>query len=64
LIELRNEGHSQALLRQGKRLYKKPADISVADVLNDEDLARQNQLFQEYINWNRTVLQQELGLGD
>jgi protein-arginine deiminase len=61
---LRSEGHSQALLRQGKQLYKKPADISVSDVLDNEDLARQNQRFQEHISWNREVLKQELDLGE
>jgi protein-arginine deiminase len=61
---LQNEGHSQVLLRQGKQLYKKPADISVADILDDQNLAHHNQRFQEYINWNREVLKQELGLGE
>ncbi|HCF27731.1 MAG TPA: protein-arginine deiminase [Cyanobacteria bacterium UBA11049] len=61
---LRSEGHSQALLRQGKQLYKKPADISVSDVLDNEDLARQNERFQEHISWNREVLKQELDLGE
>ncbi|MBD0387193.1 MAG: protein-arginine deiminase [Nostoc sp. C3-bin3] len=64
LKRLRDEGHSQVLLRQGKRLYNKPADISVVDVLDNEDLARHNQRFQEYINWNREVLKQELGLDE
>ncbi|PPS42220.1 protein-arginine deiminase family protein [Chroococcidiopsis sp. TS-821] len=64
LHRLQNEGHSQALLRQGKQLYKKPADISVAEVLNNEELARQNQSYQEHINWNREVLKQELGLAE
>lgn len=62
LQNLQNAGHSQLLLRQGKQLYKKPADISVAEVLEREKLAHQNQCYQEYINWNREVLQQELGL--
>lgn len=62
LSELRKAGHAQALLRQGKRLYNKPADISVAEVLDDADLARHNQRFQEYIHWNRNILKQELGL--
>ncbi|MBE9050068.1 protein-arginine deiminase [Nostocales cyanobacterium LEGE 11386] len=64
LKHLREQGHSQVLLRQGKRLYKKPADINVTDVLDNEDLARHNQRFQEYINWNREVLKQELDLGE
>ncbi|WP_414543456.1 protein-arginine deiminase family protein [Nostoc sp. CCY0012] len=62
LNRLRNDGHSQVLLRQGKRLYHKPADISVNDILENEKLTRDNQQFQEYINWNRGVLKQELGL--
>ena len=61
---LRSEGHSQALLRQGKQIDDKPADISVADVLDNEDLARQNQRFQEHISWNREVLKQELDLAE
>lgn len=64
LKQLRDEGYSEALLRQGKRFYNKPADISVAEVLDDEDLAQQNQRFQEYIDWNREVLKQELGLDE
>ncbi|RUR72476.1 protein-arginine deiminase family protein [Chlorogloeopsis fritschii PCC 9212] len=64
LQRLRDEGHSQVLLRQGKRLYGKPADISVTDILDDQDLADQNQRFQEHINWNREVLKQELDLGE
>lgn len=61
---LRSEGHSQALLRQSKQIDDKPADISVADVLENENLARQNQRFQEHISWNREVLKQELDLGE
>lgn len=61
---LRQQGHGQALLRQGKQIDGKPADISVVDVLDDSDLARQNQRFQEHITWNREVLKQELGLGE
>ncbi|MBD1805549.1 protein-arginine deiminase [Microcoleus sp. FACHB-SPT15] len=64
LTALRSEGHSQALLRQGKQIDDKPADISVADVLENETLARQNQRFQEHISWNREVLKQELDLGE
>ena len=64
LKRLRDEGHSQLLLRQGKRLFGKPADISVADILDNEELAHHNQRFQEYINWNREVLQQELDLSE
>jgi len=64
LKRLRSEGHSQALLRQGKQIDDKPADISVADVLDNEDLARQNQRFQEHISWNREVLKQELDLAE
>ena len=64
LKRLRSEGHSQALLRQGKQIDDKPADISVADVLDNEDLAHQNQRFQEHISWNREVLKQELDLAE
>jgi len=64
LHRLKNEGHSQLLLREGKRLSGRPADISVAEILDDEELAQHNQRFQEYINWNREILKQELGLGE
>jgi protein-arginine deiminase len=64
LTRLRNEGHSELLLRQGKRLYNKPADISVKDILEDEALSRDNQSYQAHINWNREVLKQELGLDE
>jgi protein-arginine deiminase len=64
LKRLRDEGHSQLLLRQGKKLFKKPADISVAEILDDEKLASHNQRFQEYINWNREVLKQKLDLSE
>ncbi|BDA75616.1 Protein-arginine deiminase [Calothrix sp. PCC 7716] len=64
LKRLRDEGHSQSLLRQGKQLDDKPADISVANVLDNEELALHNQRFQEYIDWNREVLKQELDLGE
>uniref|UniRef100_A0ACD5H1J8 Protein-arginine deiminase family protein n=1 Tax=Desertifilum tharense IPPAS B-1220 TaxID=1781255 RepID=A0ACD5H1J8_9CYAN len=64
LQQLQKAGHSQALLRQGKQLYQKPADISVAEVLANPELASHNQRFQEYINWNRETLKQELGLGE
>jgi protein-arginine deiminase len=62
LERLQYEGHSQVLLRQGKQIDGKPADISVADVLDNEKLAIHNRRFQEYINWNREVLKQELDL--
>ncbi|AFZ34672.1 Protein-arginine deiminase [Stanieria cyanosphaera PCC 7437] len=64
LKQLRDQGQAQILLRQGKQLNDQPADISVADVLNNQELTSQNQRFQEYINWNREVLKQELGLDE
>ncbi|MFQ4139040.1 protein-arginine deiminase family protein [Nodosilinea sp. PGN35] len=64
LKELRDRGHGQTLLREGKHLGEKPAAISVAAVLDDEDLAAHNQRFQSYIDWNREVLKQELGLDE
>jgi protein-arginine deiminase len=64
LKRLRNEGHAQVLLRQGKQLYNKPADISVANVLDNEELAAHNQSYQEHIHWNREILKQELDLGE
>jgi len=64
LYHLRDEGHSQVLLRQGKQLYKKPADISVVDILENQELAHQNQQYQKHINWNREILKHELDLGE
>ncbi|NJO93845.1 MAG: protein-arginine deiminase, partial [Hydrococcus sp. RM1_1_31] len=64
LKQLREQGHSQLLLRQGKRLYNKPADVSIAEILDNEDLARDNQRFQGHINWNRELLKEELDLGE
>jgi len=64
LYHLRDEGHSQVLLRQGKQLYKKPADISVVDILDNQELAHQNQQYQEHINWNREILKYELDLSE
>ncbi|WP_035984404.1 protein-arginine deiminase family protein [Leptolyngbya sp. KIOST-1] len=64
LKELRDRGHDQAVLREGKHLGEKPAVISVAEVMENEDLASQNQCFQSYIDWNREVLKQELGLDE
>jgi protein-arginine deiminase len=64
LRRLRHEGHDRAILRQGKQLYNQPADISVAEVLDNEDLAHHNQRCQEHIDWNREVLKQELGLDE
>lgn len=64
LHRLRNEGHGELLLREGKRFSRGLADISISEVLNDEELVTHNRRFQEYINWNREVLKQELGLGE
>jgi protein-arginine deiminase len=64
LKELHRQGHDQVLLRQGKQLDQKPAAISVAEVLADKDLAGHNQRFQAYINGNREILKQELGLDE
>ena len=64
LKALHSKGHDQALLRQGKQLDQKPAAISVAEVLDDQALADHNRRFQSYINWNREILKQELGLDE
>lgn len=64
LNRLREQGHAQLLLRQGKKLFNKPADVSVANILDDQDLTNHNQKFQEYINLNREILKQELELSD
>lgn len=64
LNRLQQQGHGHVLLRQGKRFSRGPADISVLDVLEDEKLKEDNHRFQEYINWNREVLKQELDLNE
>ncbi|BAY41479.1 protein-arginine deiminase (plasmid) [Nostoc sp. NIES-2111] len=64
LKSLQQQGHGRILLRQGKRFSRGSADISVSDVLDDEKLREDNHRFQEYINWNREVLTQELDLGE
>lgn len=64
LKRLREKGHDQVLLRQGKRFSKRPADISMSEILDNDKLIEQNHRFQEYINWNRQVLKQELDLSD
>ncbi|MCC5640420.1 protein-arginine deiminase [Nostoc sp. CHAB 5844] len=64
LNRLQQQGHGHVLLRQGKRFSRGLADISVVDVLEDEKLKEDNHRFQEYINWNREVLKQELDLSE
>ncbi|ACK73122.1 Protein-arginine deiminase [Gloeothece citriformis PCC 7424] len=64
LHRLRNEGHGELFLREGKRFSRGAADISISEVLDDEKLAADNGRFQEHINWNREVLKRELGLGE
>ncbi|QSJ19146.1 protein-arginine deiminase [Nostoc sp. UHCC 0702] len=62
LQRLQEQGHGQVLLRQGKRFSKGPADISVSEILDNKKLTEHNHRFQEYINWNREVLKEELDL--
>ncbi|MBD2451828.1 protein-arginine deiminase [Nostoc sp. FACHB-152] len=64
LNRLQQQGHGHVLLRQGKRFSRSTADISVLDVIEDEKLKEDNHRFQEYINWNREVLKQELDLSE
>ncbi len=64
LKRLREQGHAQVLLRQGKRFSNRAADISVSDILDDKKLTDHNHRFQEYINWNRELLKQELDLSE
>ncbi|NEP01959.1 MAG: protein-arginine deiminase [Symploca sp. SIO2E9] len=63
LKQLESDGYGKAILREGKYFSRgRKADITVSEVLDDKTLARQNRRFQEFINWNREVLKQELGL--
>ncbi len=37
-------------------------NLSISDLLSNQELAQNNQRFQTYIDWNRDILKQELGL--
>ncbi|ACK66158.1 Protein-arginine deiminase [Rippkaea orientalis PCC 8801] len=62
LQDLQEKGQGDLLLREGKEISSRDAAISVSDILNDTKLRKDNDRFQEYINWNRTILKAELGL--
>ena len=62
LKRLEEDGHGHALLREGKELGRKRADISVSELLDQKHLAGDNYRYQGYIDWNRLLLKQALGL--
>ena len=57
LDKLVEEGHGDAVLLESKRFEQ-----SVASLAGDTRLRKQNKLFQEYIDWNKRVLVDEMGL--
>lgn len=56
LKSLEKENHGDLLLRQ------RTGKISIKELLEDELLFDDNQRFQDYIDWNRTILKEKLGL--
>lgn len=62
LKRLEENGHGRAVLLEGKELGGERADISVSELLDQKSLAGDNYRYQGYIDWNRLVLKQALGL--
>ncbi|CAH1250156.1 PADI3 [Branchiostoma lanceolatum] len=78
LERLRDDGHGDAVLFQGKRRQsksqlshwdtshgfslKESAAVTVNNLLEDSSVRKQNALYQSYINENREILKKELGL--
>ncbi|XP_036427000.1 protein-arginine deiminase type-2 isoform X2 [Colossoma macropomum] len=56
---LQNNGHGKAKLFQGKE-----EEISVDEILSNEELQAENVYVQNCIDWNRDVLKKELGLDE
>uniref|UniRef100_A0A667WMI8 Peptidyl arginine deiminase, type II n=1 Tax=Myripristis murdjan TaxID=586833 RepID=A0A667WMI8_9TELE len=52
---LQNDGHGQAIMFE---------EITVDEILKDENLQAENNYVQSCIDWNRDVLKRELGLDD
>ncbi|HAC64388.1 MAG TPA: protein-arginine deiminase [Cyanothece sp. UBA12306] len=64
LEELQKKGQGDLLLREGKEISNRDAAISVTEILNQTNLKKDNDRFQEYINWNRKILIDELGIDE
>ncbi len=60
--ELQARGLGDLRLREGKTLSGRSAAIAIDEVLGDEKLKASNDRFQGFIDQNRTILSQELGL--
>ncbi|XP_007547019.1 protein-arginine deiminase type-2 isoform X1 [Poecilia formosa] len=58
---LHNDGHGQAKMFDG---VKNEEEVTVDDILGDENLRDENNYVQSCIDWNRDVLKRELGLDD
>ncbi|XP_024915627.1 protein-arginine deiminase type-2 isoform X2 [Cynoglossus semilaevis] len=58
---LKNDGHGQAKLFEG---LEQETQITVDELLDDEQLQAENSYVQSCIDWNRDVLKRELGLDD
>lgn len=54
---LASSGYSSATTFLGKRF-----EMTIGDLLANVELRKQNERFQEYIDWNKSVLVQEMGL--
>ncbi|WP_009545334.1 protein-arginine deiminase family protein [Crocosphaera subtropica] len=57
IIQALKEQH-QTELTQRTRI----GDMSITDLLSNQELLQDNQRFQRYIDWNRDILKQKLGL--
>jgi protein-arginine deiminase len=62
LHDLARQGHDAAVLFEGKRYGHESAERTVRQILDDTELVSENERYQSYIDWNRNVLRQELGL--
>ncbi|XP_027134790.1 protein-arginine deiminase type-2 [Larimichthys crocea] len=58
---LQKDGHGQAKMFDG---LKNEEQITVDEILSDDNLQAQNNYVQSCIDWNRDVLKKELGLDD
>ncbi|KAM3877600.1 protein-arginine deiminase type-2 [Diretmus argenteus] len=56
---LQNDGHGQAKMFEGET-----EEITLDEILKDENLQAENNYVQSCIDWNRDVLKKELGLDD
>jgi protein-arginine deiminase len=63
LVQARDGGHGRETWLRGKaRITGDSAEVTVNEVLRNRDLRTANARYQRFIDWNRGVLTQELGL--